>query len=125
MEPAAQRRIQQATGMEPLPSEQAIRAFDQIVASGVPQALVLHGSQPRIRRLVAAQGNAGIAEDGGDEPGFDTACAGDSAEWQPGSEKMRLRTAAARKTCEQPEHDEDTEWSELGFDSLHATEVSN
>src|SRR3546814_9400672 len=108
MEPAAQRRIQQATGMEPLPSEQAIRAFDQIVASGVPQALVLHGSQPRIRRLVAAQGSAGTAEDGGDEPGFDTARAGDSAEWQPGVEQMLLQVAAALMKFELKDLDADT-----------------
>src|SRR3546814_2263790 len=101
MEPAAQRRIQQATGMEPLPSEQGIRAFDQIVASGVPQALVLHGSQPRIRRLVAAQGNAGTAEDGGDEPGLDTAPAGGCAQWQPGIEQMLLRASAAHMKLEE------------------------
>src|SRR3546814_17518373 len=115
MEPAAQRRIQQATGMEPLPSEQGIRVFDQLVASGVPQALVLHGSQPRIRRLVAAQGNAGTAEDGGDEPGFATARAGDSAEWQPGTEQMMLRAAGAVRTFKMTDLDADPAETDIGF----------
>src|SRR5690606_30407787 len=59
MEPAALAMMAQSTGMEPLPRQVGLAAFDDIVASGDSQTLVLFGQPNRIRHMLGPRKGAG------------------------------------------------------------------
>ncbi|MCX7366149.1 MAG: SDR family NAD(P)-dependent oxidoreductase, partial [Alphaproteobacteria bacterium] len=116
MEPAAEQMMRQTTGMEALPSALGVRAFEEILASGVSQALVLYGSPARLRRSIAAPDAVVRTED--------PRSAG-TAERRGRIEQMLLGAVAALMKFELAELDVETEWSQYGFDSISLTEFSN
>lgn len=117
MEPAAEKMMRQTTGMEALPSDLGVRAFEEILASGIPQSLVLYGSTARLRRSIAAP-DVVVARTGEPRP------AG-TAERRGKIEQMLLGAVAALMKFELANLDAETEWSQYGFDSISLTEFSN
>ena len=117
MEPAAERMMRQTTGMEALPSDLGVRAFEEILASGVPQALVLYGSPARLRRSVAAPDVVAARTEEPRPAG--------TAERRGKIEQMLLGAVASLMKFELADLDVETEWSQYGFDSISLTEFSN
>lgn len=117
MEPAAERMMRQTTGMEALPSDLGVRAFEEILGSGIAQALVLYGSPARLRRSIAAP-DVVVARTEEPRP------AG-TAERRGKIEQMLLGAVASLMKFELADLDVETEWSQYGFDSISLTEFSN
>jgi polyketide synthase PksN len=125
MESAARAMMQQATGLEALPRDAGTRAFDEIVASGASQALVLYGPPVRIRRLLSMPGTVADEAHREGNAGADAADVADTGEWRPRIEQMLLQAVARLMKFELQDLDAHTEWSDYGFDSITLTDFSN
>ncbi|MEX2631038.1 MAG: amino acid adenylation domain-containing protein [Tistlia sp.] len=129
MEPAALDMMRQATGLEPLPSDAGLEAFEAAIAGADPQVLVLHGAPERLRALLSAPPEPAIPAEtrvAEPAPADDEVPVGPQAgQWQAGIEQMLLRAVAALQQFDLQDLDTETEWSDYGFDSITLTEFSN
>ena len=123
MEAAALTMMRQSTGIEPLPLEAGIRAFDRIVAAGTPQALVMHGTsglkQPPSVSARETPTEAAIA------PEAPVPAPANMAGARAKIAQMLARSVASLMKFELGDIDIDTEWNQYGFDSISLTEFSN
>lgn len=122
MEPSAQIMMQQATGLTPLLEDAGTSAFNEIMAFGASQVMVMNGAADRIRRMLSGPERL---ESRGPGVSDHATVADDTTALSSRIEQLLLKAVAEIMQFDLGDLDVDTEWNEYGFDSITLTDFSN
>jgi len=125
MEPAARAMMRQTTGMDALPNASGLHALHAILASAVPQALVLHGTRAGVDRMLSGPKASPRANEESHSAIAAVGATLDTSELRTRIERMLLDAVTKLMKFAPEDVDADIEWSDLGFDSISLTDFSN
>jgi polyketide synthase PksN len=125
MEASARAMMRQTTGMDALPNTDGLRTLHMILASAMPQALVLHGTCAGIDKMLSEPAPPTPVRERGADDAIGVALAPDTNELRIRIARMLLDAVTKLMKFAPEDIDANTEWNDLGFDSISLTDFSN